>query len=64
MIFSIFSLLLVAPIYWFAEIQTAGGAGACAGREVSGQRVSKEEEREDSRVEEASSVDICQIIGL
>ena len=50
MIFSIFSLLLVAPIYWFAEIQTAGGAGACAGREVSGQRVSKEEEEEWRRL--------------
>ena len=53
-IFSIFSLRFVAPIYWFAQIQTA--REDCAGREESGQRLSKEE-REDSRAEEPSSVD-------
>ena len=57
MIFSIFSLLLVAPIYWFIEIQTAGEQREMI-VEVSGQRASKEEWREDNRVEEDPSVDI------
>ena len=34
-----------------------GGGEDCAGLEERGQRESKEDEREDSRVEEASSVD-------
>ena len=51
MIFSIYSPLLVAPIYWFAELQTAREVGDGAGREVTGKRAPQEGEREDSRVE-------------